>query len=32
MCITKPKEHDEFRDAMRRLSVFLSIVKTPEKE
>jgi CheY-like chemotaxis protein len=32
MYITKPKEHDEFHDAIRRLSVFLSIIKTPEKE
>jgi CheY-like chemotaxis protein len=32
MYITKPVEYDQFSDTIQRLSMFLSIVKTPEKE
>jgi CheY-like chemotaxis protein len=30
--ITKPVEYDQFSDTIQRLSMFLSIVKTPERE
>jgi CheY-like chemotaxis protein len=30
--VTKPVEHDRFADAIQRLGMFLSIIKTPEKE
>ncbi len=32
MYITKPIEYDQFSDTIQRLSMFLSIVKTPGKE
>jgi CheY-like chemotaxis protein len=32
MYITKPVEYDQFSDTIQKLSMFLSIVKTPEKE
>lgn len=32
MYVTKPVEYDQFSDAIQKLSMFLSIVKTPGKE
>jgi CheY-like chemotaxis protein len=32
MYVTKPVEYDQFSDTLRRLSTFLSIIQTPEKE
>jgi CheY-like chemotaxis protein len=32
MYVTKPIDYDQFTDVIRKISVFLSIVKTPEKE
>jgi hypothetical protein len=32
MYITKPVEYEQFSDTIQRLSMFLSIVKTPERD
>jgi CheY-like chemotaxis protein len=32
MYVTKPVEYDQFSETIRRLSTFLSIIQTPEKE
>jgi len=32
MYIIKPVEYDQFSDTIQRLSMFLSIIKIPEKE